>query len=335
MVYIDRMKISKKLFSEQLSANVCKELFKDNIECIELGISSYCNRVCSYCPNSFVDRRSKENQMSDTLFFNILSQLKDIEYSGTITIHRYNEPFSDFEYALNRISAIKEYLPGSKLQISTNGDYINSKNISLIASRLNHNDSMHITVHFPPNQNDYEKAQLKLMERILELNLPYENISNSDKIISYKIDIGNKVFCEYRVINFFYDDNKSSLVNDRGGTLKIIRGHERVLPCFTTFVQMQIDWDGSLQPCCNVHSSVPEHKKFGMGYITENSDIFLVYGSKMYAEWRNSMYTYGEKKDPCTNCTYRTSHDGVESQFFKFKIKASRRLLGLSANSEH
>jgi hypothetical protein len=55
----------------------------------------------------------------------------------------------------------------------------------------------------------------------------------------------------------------------------------------------------------------------------------------MYAEWRNSMYTYGEKKDPCTKCTYRTSHDGVESQFFKLKIKASRRLLGLSANNEH
>jgi hypothetical protein len=40
------------------------------------------------------------------------------------------------------------------------------------------------------------------MERILEANLPYENISNNDKIISYRIDMGNKFFCEYGVINF-------------------------------------------------------------------------------------------------------------------------------------
>jgi hypothetical protein len=47
------------------------------------------------------------------------------------------------------------------------------------------------------------------------------------------------------------------------------------------------------------------------------------------------MYKYGGKKDPCTNFTYRTAHDGVESQFFKLKIKTSRRLLGLNANNEH
>ena len=124
------------------------------------------------------------------------------------------------------------------MQISTNGDFINKKNIQLITNRLNKNDSLHITLHFPPNQNDYKETQLKLMNRILELNLPYQNISNTEKIVSYKIDIGNEIFCEYRVINFFYEDEKSSLVNDRGGTLKIIRGQTRVLPCFTTFVQM-------------------------------------------------------------------------------------------------
>jgi hypothetical protein len=68
---------------------------------------------------------------------------------------------------LSRTAAIKESLPNSKLQISTNGDDINPKNISLIISRLNKNDSLHTTVHFLPNQNDYKKAQLKLMDKIL------------------------------------------------------------------------------------------------------------------------------------------------------------------------
>lgn len=38
---------------------IMKNIFKENVKLVEIGISSFCNRKCWFCPNSIVDRFSK------------------------------------------------------------------------------------------------------------------------------------------------------------------------------------------------------------------------------------------------------------------------------------
>ncbi len=330
-MYTGCMKITKELF-QVIDGDRTKamKLFSENVEAVEIGISSYCNRVCGYCPNSFIDRRSSDKQMSDAIFFNLLNQLEEIDYSGVVTIHRYNEPFADFEYGLKRIKEIKSKIPNSRLQISTNGDYLDAQKLLLLGQVLSNRDSIHVTMHYAPKQNNFEKVLLELKKRVTSLGLDFvAPISDNMKFVSYKVDIQSPASCEYRAINFYYGDESSSLVNDRGGLLEITKGKKRVLPCFTTFTQIQIDFDGSLQPCCNVHSSVPSQDQYSMGTFTADSDVFLTFTSRIYVSWRKSMFTFGEKGSPCSTCTYSTKYDGSESFRDRAQIEIRRFLLRL------
>ena len=116
--------IGQEHFNEIIAPRAAARLFKKSVQLVAFSISSFCNRRCTYCPNSVVDRKSKQNFMSDDLFFNIIKQLAKIDYSGQINITRYNEPFSDKEYALSRITDIRKALPNAPIVIYSNGDYL-------------------------------------------------------------------------------------------------------------------------------------------------------------------------------------------------------------------
>jgi len=323
------MRITKELFQVVPDEETAKKLFKENVDTVELGISSYCNRTCSYCPNSFVDRKSAEIQMSDELFDNVMHQLKKIDYAETITIHRYNEPFSDFSYALRRIEAIKDLLPNSKLVISTNGDYLTRERLLLVVNSLTARDSLHITLHFASQDRDYEEKKNELKKRVENLGFNHSEYTESPLKTSTWLDFGQKCRIEYRVINFFAGFS-TSMITDRGETLnelKVIT--RRVRPCFTTVTQMQIDFDGSLQPCCNIHSSVAAHSKYSMGRLDSSSSIFLVYCSSKYVQWRKSMISFQEKDAPCQSCTDSTPQDGPETMKNRLRIALMRRKVGL------
>ena len=63
-----------------------KKLFKNNLKLIEIEIFSYCNRICWFCPNSFIDRRTINIEMKDDHYEKILTDLAEIDYAGEITI---------------------------------------------------------------------------------------------------------------------------------------------------------------------------------------------------------------------------------------------------------
>lgn len=325
------MQLYKELFYETSDLEVAKLLFKNNVENIEIGISSYCNRVCDYCPNNYVDRLSVDNKMDDKIFFRLMEQLKEIDYSGNITIHRYNEPFADFEYAVSRIKSIKEYLPRATLSISTNGDYLNKEKLLELHGIMSGNDGLYITVHNLPGRRDYEKLKKDLVKRVTALDLPYNWISNNDKTAEIRVSVGPNIRCEYRVINFYYESetDPNMLVSDRGEFIKLNQVKKRELPCFTTFIQIQIEWDGSLQPCCNIHSDVPQHAKYSTGKFDENGNIFLIYTSDTYVQWRRSMFSFEKKDSPCSTCTYTTNYDRNDNQQVREVVKHYRQLFEL------
>jgi len=97
----------------------------DLFRSVEIETITWCNRTCSYCPNSKFDRGLIQNkkEMSIELFQKIIDDLKGIDYRFNIKPHFYGEPLLD-----NRLEELMRYtkkqLPKCKITIVTNGDLL-------------------------------------------------------------------------------------------------------------------------------------------------------------------------------------------------------------------
>ncbi|MDR2526768.1 MAG: radical SAM protein, partial [Rickettsiales bacterium] len=91
---------------------------------VEIEVFSFCNRQCWFCPNSFIDRHSKNVLMDENIYMGILDDLKSIEYRGMITYSRYNEPLSHKQIIIDRLKQARKYCPNALLHTNTNGDYL-------------------------------------------------------------------------------------------------------------------------------------------------------------------------------------------------------------------
>ena len=72
-----------------------RRFFKKQLLLVEFETHAHCNRTCSFCPNSFLDRRDKSKLMPEPLFRNILNNLAAMDFSGEIKLQRYNEPLAN------------------------------------------------------------------------------------------------------------------------------------------------------------------------------------------------------------------------------------------------
>src|SRR2546423_3200780 len=97
-------------------------LFRDHVELIEFETISYCNRTCSFCPNSFIDRRSEKLSMPDSAWAAILDGLRDVGYSRTLVWSRYSEPLSE-PAIVGRIRQARAAAPRARICVNSNGDY--------------------------------------------------------------------------------------------------------------------------------------------------------------------------------------------------------------------
>src|SRR5262249_58558771 len=78
------------LLREQAAA-----LFARFVEQIEVETTSFCNRTCSFCPNSFIDRRSERLVMPEATWSAIVDGLAEVRFDGTFVWSRYSEPLSE------------------------------------------------------------------------------------------------------------------------------------------------------------------------------------------------------------------------------------------------
>ncbi len=80
--------------------------------------------------------------------------------------------------------------------------------------------------------------------------------------------------------------------------------YARMSPCYIPFVEMQIEWNGNVMPCCNLRSDYAKHKKFVLARLTPASDLFATWCDKNYVAWRQSLCGQGPKAFPCAHCEY-------------------------------
>ncbi len=121
---------------------------------IELETSTYCNRSCSWCPNSKYKRSKLKNFIDFNLFLKIVDDLASINYDGQLALHNYNEPLLDPSlYKYLRI--IKEKIQKARIIIFTNGDYL-TKNV-LKKLEANGVSSIYISLHGAIGNDNYEE----------------------------------------------------------------------------------------------------------------------------------------------------------------------------------
>lgn len=318
--------IEEKHFCKNINIEEAKILFRKSIKMVEIETFSYCNRKCWFCPNSFIDRVSKNYYLEESTYLNLLQELATINYSEMISFSRYNEPLAD-KIILERIKQCREKLPNALIHTNTNGDYLDLDYLeNLYIVGLN---SINIQVYLNNKQKFDDKLVIaKMKEMLKKLNLPYkmtiEDYSNWYQAeLEYK-DMKIKMYAR----NF--DKNGCS----RGSSLEINNKYERTSPCLSPFYHIYIDYNCNVVPCCNIRSDNPKHKKFILGNLQEES-IFDIYVNNTFVKWRKMLFNYKKKKYPCDTCSFIT-FDDENTNFNKLPINANqwkRKIISLFKSS--
>jgi len=96
---------------------------------IEISESGMCNRKCSFCPRSDPKYDHVNEFIKVSLLEKLLSELKEIEYKGTIRFSGFVEPLLD-KRIFDILHLIRTELEYVNIEIVTNGDVLNEKRLA-------------------------------------------------------------------------------------------------------------------------------------------------------------------------------------------------------------
>ena len=276
-----------------------KELFKKNIQSVEIGTHNYCNRTCTFCPLSVegVNRRNFKNTifMKDEMYENIMKQLSEINFAGRLDFSRYHEPTSHKKYILEKIRIAKRYLPSVKISLNTNSDYINKEyHQQLVEAGV---DSFAFQAYMKNGANKFDEDEVfkrinYITDRLGAPRIDKEQHRNKEWII-YKLP--ERFRGKIHARNYWVNG-----VNRAGTVLDI--NYTRTKPCTSMNKGVYIDYNGSMTACCDMLS--PElHSKWEVGNLEKQPSIFLNYTSKFYTKFRERI-TKAEwyPNSPCIKC---------------------------------
>ena len=289
------MNVLPQHFSDRLSPLQARALFTKSVYLVEIETFTYCNRVCWFCPNSRIDRRSHNNYMDEGLYLRILSELAQVNYERVISFSRYNEPLAD-RIILKRLKQARSALPKAHLLTHTNGDYLTLALLDeLREAGLN---QLRVQVYLGNEDHwDADAIVFKMQRRIDDLGLKYEMI---DSEYGYAARLDYHYSKEFECI--FEAQNFDLMGLDRGQTLDMPVKYTRTSPCRIVFDSLYIDWNGKTVPCCNIRSDEPSHQNYIVGDLSGGQTIFQAYVALF--GWRKALAGWGEKANPCSTCSY-------------------------------
>lgn len=97
------------------------------LQAVEIEINHGCNRKCSYCPNSISERRTKGMMMPQGYQI-ILNNLAEINFTGRISYHFYNEPLLN-PHLDEFIKMTKSQLPKTNIHLYSNGTMLDKSTV--------------------------------------------------------------------------------------------------------------------------------------------------------------------------------------------------------------
>jgi len=271
-----------------------KEVFKECLKLIEIETFSYCNRKCWFCPNSFVDRLSENKVMPETVYLDLISQLKEINFSGELTYSRYNEPLSQRDLFITRIKQARKMLPNAILRTNSNGDYVTRDYIEELCD-VGFNQ-LWIQQYLGNNERyNHEKMKKRIEKKIKKLDLPSTVLTDIPGC-KLEYDLSHRgMTIHIRSRNFDLDGSS------RGDTVQIASNYTRTQKCTQVTNNMYIDFNGSVMVCCALRSDVPGQESGIMGHISEGK-LWDIYMNEKYKPWRDHHAEDGPKKGFCKTC---------------------------------
>lgn len=282
-------------FRLDLPHSEATQLFQKHVELIEVETTSYCNRTCSFCPNSFIDRLSEKNIMPEETWRAILDGLREVKYNGTLVWSRYAEALSE-RRVVERIREVRDAAPDCYIGMNSNGDFLDADYLAeLEDAGLNR---LWIDLYIPDEEvYDLEVAEkyhdkfIKRIDRFYKVTATLPELSSTIESRRMKITAHARNVAVMKAMD----------LSDRGGLIQIARETVRDAPCYAPYKHLVIDWDGSVVICCQLRSDSPSHQKAVVGRIGFEG-VGLIDGYVRLAGWRSSLRTYGRKKGPCATC---------------------------------
>jgi radical SAM protein with 4Fe4S-binding SPASM domain len=305
-------------FDRGIDAQAARQLFKQSVKLVEVETFTFCNRVCWFCSNAHIDRRSTNKYMDEALYLRILSDLASIGYDQTLTYCRYNEPLAD-RIILQRIRQARTALPQVRLMTHTNGDYLDREYLDELRDAGLNELKVQVYLGNDDRFSD-ERITKRMANRLKALGLPYKmTMENPGYWYAAKVEYeGMKVS--------FESYNFDVLGTDRGQLVQLAVPYHRRSPCWVVFQDMYIDYDGSVVPCCNIRSDEPTHKDYVVDSLKDGRSIFQAYANSALADWRRDLLTFGEKKKPCDTCRFKAFEETPE--FRQYLDRNAAALLG-------
>jgi radical SAM protein with 4Fe4S-binding SPASM domain len=235
---------------------------------IELSIIDVCNRDCSFCPKS--DPMVAPNtyqKMKLSLIDKLCTELKEINYKGSVVLCGYGEPMLHKE--INIIC--KKLSEVSFVEIVTNGDTLNPKAIkNLYANNVN---KLLISMYDGKHQIE------KFKEMAAKADVPEDFVILRDRWYDSSKDFGLKL------------TNRTGTISlgeqEKIGTFK---------KCFYPSYQFLIDWNGDIFLC-------PQdwQRRVTMGNMMQEH-IFDIWDSRIMNKYRKDLINGKRVNSPCTLC---------------------------------
>lgn len=267
---------------------------------LELETSSYCNRSCTWCPNSMSDARKEQRLMPWNLFSKILLEFQQLGYAGSVSIHNYNEPLAN-PRIFEEILAIRESLTHSYIRLLSNGDFLDSNCLE----NLERVGLQYLKISLYPLS---KKNKFLLKEDLRRINL-----WTTSKGLSH---LNWQPMSEFREVSQIaqFGKLKIQVVAKRvdlfcnRGELLGCRTKKRQFYCDETVTKAVIDYLGYMKMCSNIYSELEEHNPYIIGNLKYNTFLSLWESSQMQRYRELHLESNWSASEICESCTLHDWH---------------------------
>ena len=308
------------LLTDAISIDRAKELFSRYVDQVEIENHSFCNRVCWFCPNAFIDRRSVSHQMPEHVFETIVGGLSEIDYAGALTWSRFHEALASVRI-FDRLATARAALPRAGLVMISNGDYLNRKTLPRL-EKLGL-DRLIIDLYMPDGRERDPRAIASGLRKFSRrTGMALEPTGE----FSYRVvGLGMKATVD---IPLYTESN----ISTRGGLLEVgkLSSYRRRAACMAPIRHVVIDYNGKGMMCCQTRSDAPAHRQAIVGDLAEPGyGLFHLY--RDLGVTRRALLSPGEKKGVCLTCDVRD--DGPDRLARrKWVAGVARRVPGVANN---
>jgi MoaA/NifB/PqqE/SkfB family radical SAM enzyme len=285
------------------SPEVKRQVFLANVTRVEIETHAKCNRVCSFCPNSIVDRRRNQTLADAAMLDRVFDDLGQAGYQRQICVARYSEPLTNKPYLYQCLASARRRAPLAELALTTNTDYLKREDLETL--RDLGLDTMYMSLYLRDREVwtlDLARAYGERVAKKLGIRIAAQRETPVSVDCTYEFE-------GIRITSTCHNWDQYGI--DRGGLVQVYSAQKRLGPCRDPFQTFVIDYNGTVTPCCCVRSDLTEHGRYLMGDLSDPAvSIFDVYVGRL-AEWRRGIVGFGDKASPCSTCRHRDIRDDL------------------------